>query len=185
MKKLVLIALVIMMSSSAGATQLAGVEMPDTFPAGIKQLALNGAGIRTKYFMKLYVGGLYLMQKEQNPQKIIAADEPMAIKLHIISGLITSDKMIAVINEGFVNATKGNTTPLTAQIDSFIAFFREKIEENDIFDILYIPEQGVVVHKNNKKLGIVAGLEFKQALFGIWLCDKPADKALKKGMLGG
>ena len=30
----------------------------------------------------------------------------------------------------------------------------------------------------------VKGKDFKKALFGIWLCDKPADKNLKAGMLG-
>ncbi|MEA3471658.1 MAG: chalcone isomerase family protein [Thermodesulfobacteriota bacterium] len=28
------------------------------------------------------------------------------------------------------------------------------------------------------------GLEFKKALFGIWLGDKPAQRSLKKEMLG-
>ncbi len=30
----------------------------------------------------------------------------------------------------------------------------------------------------------IKGLEFKKALFGIWLCDKPAQKSLKQEMLG-
>ena len=35
----------------------------------------------------------------------MAANEGMAIKLNIVSGMITSDKMIGAINEGFENAT--------------------------------------------------------------------------------
>ena len=43
---------------------------------------------------------------------------------------------------------------------------------------------GVIVNKNGKLLTTIRGLEFKKALFGIWLGEKPADKNLKKGMLG-
>ena len=40
------------------------------------------------------------------------------------------------------------------------------------------------MYKNGNKKGSIAGLEFKKALFGIWLGDKPADDDLKTGMLG-
>jgi hypothetical protein len=32
--------------------------------------------------------------------------------------------------------------------------------------------------------GTIKGLDFKKAVFGIWLGEKPADAKLKKGMLG-
>jgi hypothetical protein len=31
---------------------------------------------------------------------------------------------------------------------------------------------------------MIPGLDFKKALFGIWLCDNPADKDLKLKLLG-
>ncbi|HCX90261.1 MAG: hypothetical protein COW04_00540 [Deltaproteobacteria bacterium CG12_big_fil_rev_8_21_14_0_65_43_10] len=31
---------------------------------------------------------------------------------------------------------------------------------------------------------VTNGLPFKKALFGIWLCDNPAQKSLKREMLG-
>ena len=51
------------------------------------------------------------------------------------------------------------------------------------FDFIYLPERGVVVNKNGKFKGVVGGIEFKTALFNIWLSDKPADANLKKAML--
>jgi len=33
-------------------------------------------------------------------------------------------------------------------------------------------------------MGTVKGLDFKKALFAIWLGKKPADSGLKDGMLG-
>ena len=50
--------------------------------------------------------------------------------------------------------------------------------------MVYLPKEGVKVYKNNKLLGTIEGMEFKRALFGIWLSKKPADKDLKQAMLG-
>ncbi|HEX4938642.1 MAG TPA: chalcone isomerase family protein, partial [Candidatus Kapabacteria bacterium] len=47
-----------------------------------------------------------------------------------------------------------------------------------------VPNEGVKIFKNNELKNTVAGQEFKQALFGIWLSDKPAQKSLKDEMLG-
>ena len=47
-----------------------------------------------------------------------------------------------------------------------------------------LENEGVVVYKNGVKKGSIDGQDFKKALFGIWLCDKPADKDLKDEMLG-
>ncbi|MCK5734042.1 MAG: chalcone isomerase family protein, partial [Candidatus Latescibacteria bacterium] len=62
--------------------------------------------------------------------------------------------------------------------------FRDKINKNDVYDLIYIPGKGTEVHKNEKFYSLTEGLPFKQALFGIWLCENPAQKSLKKEMLG-
>jgi hypothetical protein len=179
-----LILMLIMMSPVCNAKEVEGVNLPDSLEVANSKVILNGAGVRSKFFMDLYVGGLYLENKSNNPQEIIEADEPMAIRLHIISSLITSKKMENATREGFENATKGNTEPIKSQIEEFISVFKEKIEENDIFDLIYMPGKGLEVYKNSEFKSRIEGLTFKQALFGIWLCDKPAQKSLKKEMLG-
>ena len=50
--------------------------------------------------------------------------------------------------------------------------------------MIYKPGKGVAVIINNKMKGVMPGLEFKKALFAIWLGGKPASGKLKKGMLG-
>ena len=169
----------------ARALSVAGVTLPESMAAGDSALVLNGAGIRTKWMMDIYAGGLYLESKSANANEIIAADKPMAIKLHMVSGMITSEKMTDATMEGFKNTTGGNMAPLKPYIDSFLAVFKEPISEGDVFDIIYLPGKGLDINKNGEFKGTVAGgLPFKQAVWGIWLGDKPADKNLKKGMLG-
>jgi hypothetical protein len=172
------------MSPVCNAKEIEGVNLPESLEVAKSKLILNGAGVRSKFFMDLYVGGLYLENKSNNPQEIIEGDEPMAIRLHIISSLITSKKMENATREGFENATKGNTEPIKIQIEEFISVFKEKIEEDDIFDLIYLPGKGLEVYKNSELKSRIEGLDFKQALFGIWLSEKPAQKSLKKEMLG-
>jgi hypothetical protein len=69
-------------------------------------------------------------------------------------------------------------------VDQFMAVFQEEITEGDVFDLVYLPGEGVRVLKNGEHKDTVGDLAFKKALFGIWLSDKPAQKDLKEKMLG-
>ena len=163
---------------------VSGVKVDAKLNLEGQSLVLNGAGTRVKMFMDMYVGALYLEKKSTNASEIMNSKEGAAIKLNIVSGLITSDKMISAINEGFENSTGKKTAPLKAKIDKFKGFFKEEIKKGDVFIIMNVPNEGIVVYKNGVKKGSIDGHDFKKALFGIWLCDKPADKDLKSDMLG-
>jgi hypothetical protein len=184
-KKVVfVISTVLSVASICGAVELAGIEMPGTLEFGKTRLVLNGAGVRTKYLLKLYVGGLYLREKGEKAEDIINADEIMAIRLHIISSLITSERMEESTLEGFEKATGGNTEPIKEKIEKLISVFKEEIKINDIYDLVYVPDKGIEVYKNGKIHSVTEGLPFKQALFGIWLCSEPVQKGLKEKMMG-
>ncbi|MBZ2169880.1 MULTISPECIES: chalcone isomerase family protein [Marinobacter] len=172
------------LSAPVSALTVDGVDVPDTYTAMDTELKLNGAGTRSKWFMDLYVGGLYVPQAANDGAAVINADEPQAITLHIISDMITSERMTEATLEGFEASTGGNTAPVKTEIDRFMNVFKEEIKEGDVFDLVYLPGEGVKVLKNGQKRDTVGGLEFKKALFGIWLSDKPAQKDLKKAMLG-
>ncbi|MFD1095738.1 chalcone isomerase family protein [Salegentibacter chungangensis] len=185
MKKTVflLLAVISFGFASAQTTEVAGVQLPNSVNFGETTLSLNGAGVREKFWMDMYAGGLYLDSKSSDADAIMGANKPMAIKLHIVSKLITSKKMMDAVNEGFENSTNGNTAAISTEIKKFISFFEEQINKDDVFDIVYLPAKGVVVYKNGKEQGTINGMEFKKALFGIWLSDKPADDDLKEAML--
>lgn len=171
-------------ASTTAQTDAAGVTFSNSVTFEGEKLALNGVGVREKFWMDMYAGALYLNKKNEDANAIVSANEPMAIKLHIVSKLITSDKMIDAVNEGFENATGGKTSAIASDIAKFKSYFSEEIKKNDVFDMVYLPNKGVNVYKNNKLLGTIPGMEFKKGLFGIWLSKNPADKDLKKAMLG-
>lgn len=184
-KKVCAILFIVLMCASLGhAVEVAGVNVADSISAGGTDLILNGAGKRTKFFIDAYVGGLYLKSENSDAQAIIDADEPMAIVLHITSGMVTSDKMESATREGFENSTEGNIDPIKDRIEEFINVFKEKINEGDLYEFVYVPGKGTEVYKNKNLATVIPGFDFKKALFGIWLCDKPAQKSLKNEMLG-
>ncbi len=185
MKKVFLTLMAVLTISLAGAqTEVGDATLPNTMSIEGADLVLNGAGLREKLWIDLYAGGLYLPSKSSDAKSIINSDETMAMKLHIVSGLISSDKMINAVDDGFKASLNGDTSVLATKIEKFKGFFSDEITKDNIFDITYIKNRGTVVYKNGEEKGVIEGLEFKKALFGIWLGAKPADKDLKKDMLG-
>ncbi|MBL4710850.1 MAG: chalcone isomerase family protein [Flavobacteriales bacterium] len=185
MKKVIIgLSLIAMSQFSFAQKEISGVTPAKSIEVSGTTLNFNGAGLREKFFLDLYVGALYLTSNTKDANSIIESDQSMAITLDIVSGLINSEKMINAIDDGFDKSTKGNTTPLKAKIEQFKESFKEEIVVGDHYVIAYIKDKGTEVHKNGKKVKSIEGLEFKKALFGIWLCDEPADEDLKEGMLG-
>ncbi len=161
-----------------------GVILPAQLKVESADLILNGGGIRKKMIFKLYTAGLYLQSKNKDAAQIISADESMAMRLVITSGMINSDNMSEAIEEGFGKSTKGNTAPIRSKIDDLLnTFTKEAIEVGNVFDIVYVPGQGVKTYKNNKLKSTITGLDFKRALFGIWLSNDPVDSKLKEKLL--
>lgn len=181
-----IVALLIGITGLQAQTTINDVKLPASFkPADAPQLFYNGGGIRKKLFFKVYVAGLYLTGKSQNAEAIVNADEAMAVKLTVTSSVVSSDNMSEAIQEGFEMSLDGNTDALQSKIDQFISTFQKSpINEGDLFDIVYIPGTGVQISKNGILQVTVSGLDFKKALFGIWLSDDPISDDLKEGMLG-
>lgn len=184
MKKILLsIFLGVGLSVSAQSTKTyGGVKFPTTIEIGKTSLELNGGGIREKYFMDLYAAGLYLSKKTDDAGKIIYGDSEQAIHIKIISSMVTREKFIESTTEGFKNAGHGKATD--ADIKKFMGFFSDEFKIGDKIHLEYSPEKGTVVKKNGTVKGTMPGIEFKKALFAIWLGSKPASADLKKGMLG-
>jgi len=165
---------------------LNGVTLPAAIKQGSTTLVLNGGGIRKKLFFKLYTGGLYLTAKTKNAADIINADKETAFRLTTTSSVLSSSNFSEAIQEGFEKSLKGNTAPLKAKIDQFINTFKsEEVKEGDVYELWYVPGEGVKSYKNGKLKSTIPGLDFKKALFGIWLSEDPVDTDLKTGLLGG
>ncbi len=179
-----LLLLVALLHLPAQAAKVAGKSLDDTITIGEQTASYQGAGVRKKLFIKLYVGSLYLASPTTDAASIVDADEAMAIRLDILSDLLTRKKLVEALDEGFAKSTGGNTQAIQPQIDQMLSFMQDKIEPGSRYTLAYEPSVGTHIHRNGEKLTTIEGLAFKQALFGIWLSDNPAQKSLKAAMLG-
>ena len=111
---LIAAAALIASTASAGAA-----ELSDRLQVGDQTLTRNGSGARTKSLLQLYVAGLYLPQKSNRAEAIIAADAPMAIRIEITSIFVSQEAFVSALDEGLNNSTGGNTAPIQREIDAF------------------------------------------------------------------
>ncbi len=170
-------------SSVAQTKNIEGIDFPETMSMNGQETVLNGGGLRTKLiFLDLYVGALYLQTKTSDAQTVIMADEEMGIRIEIASKLVTQERFIEALEEGFANASAGKST--ANDIQKFKDFFKDEFQKGDVISLNYHTGDAVYLSKNDKQLGDFAGLAFKQALFSIWLGDIPAQESLKDDMLG-
>jgi len=174
--------LVLALSAPASAKEVAGVALPDTATLDGKALQLNGAGLRSKFFVKVYVGALYLEQKASDGAGIIAADAPWLVTMTFKRG-VEKEKILGAFKEGFERnsaADLAGLLPGLARVEAGVKDFKE----GDVFTISYQPGVGSTLTPPGGAPVVVEGKKFGDALLRNWLGDKPADADLKKGMLG-
>ena len=158
---------------------------------GGKELAKIGTGRRTMTLIgTVYFATLYAPEalKGKDGTNILEADEPMSVAMLIDSGLLSKDRFVKAIREGFVKAAGSGYA--TDKVDTFLKLFDGlEMKKGDTITLSYLPRTGISASISPKGGAAKAwapsrGLAFKKALFAIWLGPNPVQENLKKGMLG-
>ena len=172
--------------SLTGAAELEGVFIDDEIKAENGQpLILNGVGLREKLWVDVYVGSLYLPGKSDDVAEILSNPGPWRIQLDFIYKEVAREKLLDSWRNGFENNQTAETLKkLQSRIDQFYDYFQSSSVARDQYRFDYFPGKGVSISKNGQQLGQIPGEDFKNALLEIWLGNHPADKDLKKGLLG-
>jgi len=145
---------------------------------------LNGAGIREKFFLNIYIGALYLEQTMHEPGAILADTGYASILMHFTYHEVSNEK----ITDGWTDGLKANLTAQRMQdikprLDRFNSLFRTVVK-GDVIRIDYLPGTGTQVRINNELRGSVEGNDFFRDLLRIWLGAHPVSKTLKHDLLG-
>lgn len=189
MKRMILVLSWMLAITGASAAEVGGVKLEDKLrltPTG-PELVLNGAGIRTRIFFKVYVGALYLPEKKAAANDVLVLAGPKRVAMNMLRDLTAQQ-----LSEGLVDAVSNNSSAaeqaaLKARIDELVAIMNALIEakKGDAIALDYLPESGTRVVVNGQPRGkSIAGEDLYRALLRIWLGDKPVDDDLKRGMLG-
>jgi len=167
------------------AAEVAGVKLPDQITSDNGTvLTLNGAGVRKKFFFKIYVAGLYLVNTSTDTTAILSSDQPNHMMMHFIYKEVEKEKIISGWNDGFqANLTSTELNTLAPLIEKFNTMF-DTMKKNDIIIFKYSPETGTKVVIRDVDKGVIPGHAFNQALLKIWLGPEPVTDGLKQSLLG-
>jgi hypothetical protein len=182
-----LLSILIFTTAPALAIRISDVEIPDTLrPVNSNTtLQLNGAGIREKFFMDIYIGALYLPKKSTSAREILSSPEPASVLMHFLYKTVSKGKITTGWTEGLeANHTPAEMRMLRPILEQFNQLFLT-VHAGDAIRIDYLPDSGTEVRINNVWRGKVAGDAFFPALLKVWLGEHPVSESLKDAMLGG
>lgn len=160
-----------------------GIRLADHYRLGGRSLTLNGAGIRSKLFVKIYVGALYLDKTTHEARQALQSTGPKSMQMVMLYKKVGADK----IRQGWSDGFQANLSPTAS------ATLKTRLEQfNDLFPALrrgdhvymdFVPGQGTTVKINDQVRGQIAGDDFFTALLSVWIGEHPADGQLKDGLM--
>jgi chalcone isomerase-like protein len=169
---------------AARAASLADVTLPDTVQAGGQALKLNGMGLRKKFVVKVYVGGLYLPSKETAAAKVLAADAPRQMVLHFLYG-VSPAQMCEAWDEGL----EANTPKAGAEVKKnfkTLCTMMDGVDKGKRLVLTYVPGEGTTVEVAGKNKGTLPGKATADAILATWIGPDPGPgEDFKKAVLGG
>lgn len=172
----------IILSGTAMSAEEAGVVLRDSQTVGSQQVVLNGIALREKFFVDVYVAGLYLVEKSSNPNAILQQNTPRMMVMHFVH-----DVAAKKINSAWYDGLKANVDPvtpeLTAKFDQLAAMMVD-IKDGESMSFLYDPDQGTTVMVKGMNKGTIPGKDFADAILATWIGPKPGPgKSFKKALL--
>ncbi len=167
----------------AAAATLAGVTLPDKAEAGGQALMLNGLGLRKKFFIKVYVGGLYLPAKERSPAKVLGADASRRMSFHFLYS-VTAKQMCDAWDEGLADNAPSAPAEVKAGFKTLCTYMEDIPKGNEMV-LTYVPGQGTRVEVNGKAKGTLPGKPTADAVLASWIGPHPGPgEDFKQAVLG-
>jgi hypothetical protein len=183
MRKTILAVALVASALTAGAATVAGVNVADSVTVNNQKLVLNGAALRKKFVVKVYVGALYLQGKQSNAAAIIATDAPRRQVMHFLYD-VDKAKMVEAWTDGLKDNTP-NASPEVKTAFKTLSSWMEDMKEGQTIVLTYVPGIGTTVDVNGKSKGTLGGKAVADAILATWVGPKPGPGAdFKKGVLG-
>lgn len=179
----VTLAALLLAATPALARPVAGVEVADTLSAEGKSLKCNGAGIRKKFVVKVYVGALYLEESSTDAAAIVKADSVKVMKLSFLRE-VDKGKLMGAFKDGFEKNAASKAAALLPHLDKVAAAIGDA-KAGTVLTVSYVPGKGTTIAMQGSGSATIEGKDFADAIFLSWLGPKPADDGLKTELLAG
>lgn len=179
---LIFITLMLTLTTEAHAKAVDGVEIPETVEVAGVKLVRNGIGARTVVFMRFYLAALYVEKTASSSSALLTPDRPREVRITMLKD-ISKERFQEAARAGFDKNTAAPSASLKERMDKFLTLV-PALSPKDTLTFSYEPGVGTHIKGNKIKETVIAGKDFADALFRIWLGDHPVDDGLKKGLLG-
>jgi len=172
---------------AARGAEVAGVALDDRITVAGVPLVLNGAGLRTKLLLKIYVVGLYLPAKTSSAEAVIGSQQPRLARL-----VMKRDLGAGTVWDAFDEGIQANSSPaelaaIQSELVEIEKLFNDlgQVKEGDVIDIEFHPGGGTAVKYQGQAKGTIASADLQRALLKIWLGKSPVQSDLKASLLKG
>lgn len=170
-------------AATVHSQEVEGVQVPHELLVQDTPLVLNGVGVRSKLFVKAYVGALYLPAPARAPHAVIAAPGPKCIRLVLLRDVDAASMIDELLTRFRANASVVAYGALRDRIDQLNGVFPD-MRAGDVVRLELNDAAVTRFWLNDALLAEFAGYDFQTAVLNLWLGDRPADTRLKQALLG-
>lgn len=167
--------------------RLAGIDLHEKINLNKIDLFLNGAAIRSKFFVQTYIISLYAAKPILDEKTGIESSVERSLRMQIITPLATSK----AVSENIQNGMKEGLGSLYHKQRDLVEDLRRVIEQSgvqykDTIDIYYTAKAELKLYKNDKEIySNKNGKLFAETIFGMYLGAHPKDRKIKEALLKG
>lgn len=168
-------------------SDIGGVKFEDKVKVDTQEVMLNGAGIRTRAFFKVYSMALYLAEKASAAEGALGQQGAKRVHIVTLRDLSAEQFADALVDGMQKNSSEAEMAKLKPRVDEFRATLLALKEAPKGTTVLldYLPQSGTRLTVNGEPKGKdISGEDFYPALLRIWLGDKPVQQDLKEALLG-
>jgi hypothetical protein len=166
---------------------ISGFEVPDSIQLNGTTLRLNGAAMRTKFFLNIYIVAFYTAQPITREEEAVHSNIERSLRMIVTTPLATP----GIVSENVVSSMKETLgrkfyemRPVVEKIKSVID--TAQIGYKDCMDTYYSTDGALHVYKNGQYLNSEANAKvFAEALFNIYMGRQPVDAKVKRYLLKG
>lgn len=172
----------------ACAATLDGQQFDDTTVLSERTLRLNGLGLRGVAWVKAFVAGLYLPAPTRDSVQVLTMPGPKRLRLKIMLDAPSHELTKSLTSRIARNEPEAAQVQMADRLNSLASHLDSMgdLRVGDTVDIDFVPEQGTVLRLNERLVGTsVVGEDLYRSVLKIFVGDKPVDKRLKEGLLGG
>jgi hypothetical protein len=180
---LILAGVVLASLSVARAADLAGISMPELRVTDGTEMRLNGIGLRTYSVLgiPIYVAGLYLERRSDNPDAILHSPERKLLDIRFLRDVGVQDAQTAW-RDAFRQNCKTPCYLDPGDVQRFLEAL-PSVHRDDESTLLFTPN-GVVVTFNGRPMGDITDPHFAEVMLGTFIGSEPPTPRLKRELLG-